>query len=107
MTTGNDKTSKQDCPWVRFWWDSNRLWRWVDSSGDWRVIVQAYVELDDVGLDTSENKLLDRALGLDRKYGACSAPSFGFRKEHCGETTLREFFKANDMPTIGPEETGQ
>ena len=54
---------------------------------------------------------LDRARGLSRDEMAGGAhdkaPSFGFRREHFGETTLCEFFKANDMPTIGQGRMGQ
>jgi hypothetical protein len=72
-------------PWVRFWFEGNLFFDWIDGPEDWQRLRDAYERYSD-----------ERLLGAERFFGA-SIPNFGFRIEHKGPGTLKDFFEDNGM----------
>ena len=72
-------------PWTRFWFEGNLFFDWINGPKDWQRLRDAYPDYSD-----------ERLLAAKRFFGA-SIPNFGFRIEHKGPGTLKDFFKDNGM----------
>lgn len=70
--------------WKRFYFDSNRFFDNVEGPDDWKRVRAAYPDYTDERL-------------LEAKENGYCYNNFGFRVEHTGERTLRDFFIANNM----------
>lgn len=77
-------------PWKRFWFESNRFFDWVNGPEDWKRLRSEYP-------DKTEDWILERAMEL----AGASKPNYGFRWEHKGPGTLKDFFKENGMEVPG------
>jgi hypothetical protein len=71
--------------WERFWFDGNRYFGRIESPGDWQKLRDAYD-------DKSDEYLL-----LANECRDSKKPNFGFRREHVGPKTLRDFFNEHGM----------
>lgn len=97
-TQRNDSVSdKRECAgstWKRFFFESNQFFDHIENMGDWRRLKTAYPSMtNDELLDAKE-----ATYGGHRKQSVRDErPNYGFRHEHDGERTLRDFFKANGM----------
>lgn len=74
-----------------FWWESNQCWGLVCSVDDLQWIQNKYSDRrDDFNiLDAKSVRNLNP-----------TAPNFGIRSEHNGDTTLREYLKDVDLSTL-------
>jgi hypothetical protein len=72
-------------PWIRFWFEGNLFFDWINGPEDWQRLRDAYPDYSD-----------ERLLAAKRFNGA-SKPNFGFRMEHKGPGTLKDFFEDNGM----------
>lgn len=71
-------------PWTPFWFESNQYFNWIRSQEDWNNLCDCYP-------DKSNDWLLSALSTDDTK------PNFGFRMEHRGDKTLKQFFRENGM----------
>ena len=72
-------------PWTRFWFEGNLFFGWINGPEDWQRLRDAYPDYSD-----------ERLFAAKRFFGA-SKPNFGFRIEHKGPGTLKDFFEDNGM----------
>jgi hypothetical protein len=80
--------------WRSFWFESNQFFDNINNMSDWQRLREAYPSFTD-------EQLLD---AKEATYGGVrpllerdNKPNYGFRWEHDGERTLRDFFAANGM----------
>ena len=85
-TFKNSSLSKKNkTPWVKFWFESNQFFDWIESLEDWDRLRSAYPSF-------SDNDLLDSKQNVHSLK-----PNYGMRMEHKGTETLRDFFIKNNM----------
>jgi hypothetical protein len=72
-------------PWTRFWFEGNLFFGWINGPEDWQRLREEY-----------SGKTDNQLLAAKRFFGA-SKPNFGFRMEHKGPGTLKDFFEENGM----------
>lgn len=81
-------------PWKRFYLDSNMFFDYVEGMADWQRLRDAYPRFtDEQLLDAKEATYKGNRPQEERD----AMPSYGFRLEHDGQRTLRDFFNANGM----------
>lgn len=102
---GNDKVVKTSLflkyakftprvPWKRFFFESNQFFDHINNRGDWDRLKLAYPELSDGQLLGAR----EATYGGHRSVAEREEhPNYGFRMEHDGDRTLRDFFNANNM----------
>jgi hypothetical protein len=78
--------TKETNTWKPFWFEANQFFGWIRNIDDWRELREAYPDYDD-------NRLLEAKKADDDFVG----PNYGFRREHQGTHTLRDFFAENNM----------
>ena len=80
--------------WKPFFFESNQFFGKINNPEDWALLKAAYPFLcEDQLLDAKESTYK----GHRRKEVRDVQPNYGFRIEHDGERTLRDFFKENGM----------
>ena len=79
-----------DIPWVRFWYESNQYFGWIENPADWEKVKTAY---SSPGVTLSTDELLDKS----RVAPGAPHIKYGLRRECDGDKTLREFFAENKM----------
>jgi len=72
-------------PWKPFWFEGNLFFDWINGPEDWRRLQDAYPGCS------------DEALLATKRFNGASIPNFGFRMEHKGPGTLKDFFEENGM----------
>jgi hypothetical protein len=85
--------------WKRFHFESNRFFDGVESPQDWQRLRNAYPELTDEKLLNAQEATYRGTRSLDDR---AARPNFGFRSEHDGTKTLRDFFVENEMLDLIP-----
>lgn len=80
--------------WKRFYFESNQFFDYIENLDDWQRLKSAYPRLsDDELLDakqaTYNGSLSQKVMDAHNNYG--------FRLEHDGDKTLRDFFKESGM----------
>lgn len=81
-------------PWKRFYFESNQFFDYIEGPADWQRLRDAYPRLTDEQLLGAE----EATYGGNRTQEERDAmPNYGFRWEHDGQRTLRDFFSANEM----------
>lgn len=100
----------QDCPlhgagsstWERFFFESNQFFQYIGDEGGWQRLRDAYPDL-------SDDDLLDAKEATYHGTRDCKErlqrPNYGFRLEHDGEKTLRDFFRDHGMELPPGENT--
>jgi hypothetical protein len=81
-------------PWERFFFESNQFYDYIDNMEDWQRLRDAYPSLTDDQLLNAKEATYSGQRSLEDRE---SAPNYGFRWEHDGKRTLRDFFAANGM----------
>lgn len=88
------QTNTEPPKWRRFWFESNQFFNWIENMDDWNRLRQAYPNrTDDQLLNAREATYKGSRDHRERDAN----PNYGFREEHDGERTLRDFFTENGM----------
>lgn len=82
--------------WTTFYWDSNTIWGVVDSLDTWKKILATY-DKESFKLDLGKAKIAVWNHPSKLIEAGKEMPSFGFRREHKGTITLREWSKEHNM----------
>lgn len=77
-------------PWKRFYFESNH----IEGLADWQRLRDAYPRLTDEQLLDAKEATYS---GYRPQEERDAMPNYGFRIEHDGQRTLRDFFNANGM----------
>ena len=80
--------------WRRFFFESNLFFDRVDGPDDWQRLRDAYPDLTDEQLLDAQEATYR---GTRSQKLRDARPNYGFRMEHDGERTLRDFFVAYGM----------
>ena len=84
--------------WKRFFFESNLFFDHIDGPEDWERLRKAYPNLSDDQLLAAKEATYGGTRSAEHRL---SRPEFGFRYEHDGEKTLRDFFNENGMSLGG------
>lgn len=85
---------KKSANWVHFFFESNQFFDTIKDEKDWQRLRDAYPNLTDDELLNAKEATYEGSLSKDIRD---KRPNYGFRIEHDGERTLRDFFKSNKM----------
>ncbi len=99
---GGESEAVQNCTevkWKRFHFESNMFFDGVEGPEDWQRLRAAYPNLTDDQFLEAKEATYDGTLSVESRN---KNPNFGFRHEHDGEKTLRDFFVAHDMLALIP-----
>lgn len=90
-------------PWSRFFFESNQFFQHINGPADWERLRQAYPKLSDEKLLAAKEATYQGSLTPDYR---AKHPNYGFRLEHDGEKTLKDFFieKGIPLPSQPPAE---
>lgn len=81
-------------PWKRFFFESNLFFDHIENMSDWQRLCDAYPKLTDTQLlDAKEATYGGHRTQQERD----ERPNYGFRLEHDGKRTLRDFFAKHGM----------
>ena len=81
-------------PWKRFYFESNLFFDHIENMSDWQRLRDAYPSLTDAQLlDANEATYGGHREQQERD----ERPNYGFRWEHDGKRTLRDFFASHGM----------
>lgn len=80
--------------WTRFFFESNQFFQQIESLADWRRLRGAYPQFSDARLLEAKEATYGGSLSPEDR---ATHPNYGFRWEHDGEKTLRDFFLENGM----------
>ena len=80
--------------WKSFWFESNMFFDHVRNMSDWERLRSAYPKMSDDDLLNAKEATYDGHISLEERD---TYPNYGFRIEHDGERTLRDFFNLNKM----------
>lgn len=76
--------------WKPFFFESNQFFDTISDECDWNRLKEAYPELNDEDLLNAKEATYG---GTRPQEDRDLRPNYGFRWEHDGEQTLRDFFK--------------
>lgn len=80
--------------WKRFYFESNQFFDHINGMDDWRRLRAAYPKFDDERLLAAKEATYGGTRTLEQRD---AMPNYGFRWEHDGKRTLKDFFEANGM----------
>ena len=81
--------------WKPFFFESNQFFQMVNSMDDWKKLQKAYPNYSNEQLLTAREATWNGQRSLNVRL---QNPNFGFRLEHDGEKTLKDFFIEHGMP---------
>jgi hypothetical protein len=87
-------THVKESGWKRFHFESNRFFDTIEGPEDWERLCDAYPGMDDDELLSAKQATYG---GTMRAEDMAEHPNYGFRLEHDGDKTLRDFFRENNM----------
>lgn len=91
--------------WKRFHFESNRFFDSVEGPDDWNRLRQAYPKMTDDEILRAQEATYKGTRSIEIRN---ARPNYGWRIEHDGQKTLRDFFAENGMLELIPprEESG-
>lgn len=85
--------------WKQFYFEANLFFDHVSGPDGWRRLREAYPKLTDDQLLDAKEATYNGTLPVGQRE---KHPNFGFRSEHDGEKTLKDFFVQNGMLDLIP-----
>jgi hypothetical protein len=85
--------------WKQFWFESNMFFEYVNGPDDWILLRSAYPKMTDDQLLAAQEATYN---GSRSEEARAKKPNYGFRFEHDGQKTLRDFFVENQMLDLIP-----
>jgi len=85
--------------WKRFYFESNMFFDGVEGPSDWERLRAAYPRMSDDQLLAAKEATYGGTRKVEERI---KRPNYGFRGEHDGEKTLRDFFVENGMLDLIP-----
>ena len=80
--------------WKPFFFESNQFFDTISDMDGWNKLREAYPEFSDDKFLGAKEATYGGTLSLEERD---KNPNYGFRWEHDGERTLRDFFTTNNM----------
>lgn len=80
--------------WTSFFFESNQFFQHISSLDEWQNLRRAYPDYSDEKLLAAKEATYG---GTRTREERAKHPNFGFRWEHDGEKTLKDFFVENKM----------
>jgi hypothetical protein len=87
--------------WKRFHFESNQFFDGIETPNEWILLRDAYPKLSDDELLAAKEATYRGTRTTEERL---KRPNFGFRIEHDGEKTLRDFFVENGMLELIPKD---
>jgi hypothetical protein len=85
--------------WKQFWFESNMFFDFVNGPDDWILLRKAYPRMTDEQLLAAQEATYGGTRSEEKK---AKKPNYGFRYEHDGKKTLKDFFIENNMLGLIP-----
>jgi len=85
--------------WKRFHFEGNLFFNGVTGPDDWQRLRKAYSDLTDDQLLNAKEATYRGTRSIEERE---NRPNFGFRSEHDGDKTLKDFFVENCMLDLIP-----
>lgn len=87
--------------WKRFHFESNMFFDGIETPNEWLDLRDAYPKLTDDELLAAKEATYRGTRSVEERL---KRPNFGFRIEHDGGRTLRDFFVENGMLELIPKD---
>lgn len=85
--------------WKQFHFEANQFFDNIAGPDDWQRLRNAYPKLSDETLLNAKEATYRGTRAVEER---AARPNFGFRIEHDGEKSLRDYFVEHDMLNLIP-----